>query len=204
VVFAPTLTGLSDRAHLLTRHTGLDDHVRDVTSLLTTEGLGQVVLVGHSYGGMVVTAVAAANPELVERLVIVDGFVPEAGQSAMQILPERASAHYRQLARDEGDGWLIPVSSATRFGVTDEAVAARITSQLTDQPLKTFEDLSRADAGDIGIPASFLLCAGWSRPFRPSAERALGYGWTVREVPADHEIMITAPALLAQFLTFGT
>ena len=87
-VHAPTLTGLSERAHLLSPQVGLDTHVEDVVRLVDTLGLTDVVLVGHSYAGQIVTAVADRRPEAIARRVYLDAFVGSDGEAARDLLPE--------------------------------------------------------------------------------------------------------------------
>ncbi|WNV85564.1 alpha/beta fold hydrolase [Umezawaea sp. Da 62-37] len=86
-VLSPTLTGLGDRGHLGGPGIGLSTHIEDITRLLVWEDLDDVVLVGHSYGGMVVTGVSGRVPERLAHLVYIDAFRPEPGQSAFDVLP---------------------------------------------------------------------------------------------------------------------
>lgn len=78
-VFAPTLTGLGERVHLAHPGVGLETHIQDVVNVLVFEDLQQVTLVGHSYGGIVITSVADRTPERLAQLVYLDAFVPEDG-----------------------------------------------------------------------------------------------------------------------------
>lgn len=195
-VVAPTLTGLAERAGQLTPDVGLDTHVRDVRAAATAAGR-DVVLVGHSYGGMAVVGAAARLSDRLRRLVVVDGFVPERGETALELLPERAAAHYRDSAAERGDGWRVPPRPLANLGVTDERIIADLTPRLTDHPFRTYRDAARHGARDVRVPGTYLLCSGWASPFRPAAARARALGWTVHELDADHEIPVTAPALLA-------
>lgn len=199
-VLAPTLTGLADRSHLLTPSVGLALHVADVVNLVQTEQVMDAVLVGHSYGGMLVTAVATALPARFRELAVIDGFLPERGESAMALLPERSAERYQQLADEQGDGWRIPVRSARSFGVTDEAVAAAITARLTEQPLATFTDPSAAAFSAVGTPGRFLLCTGWPTSFGFAADRAEAQGWQVERADDHHEAVLTDPERVAAWL----
>ena len=105
-VFTPTYTGLGERAHHASRAVNLETHIADVMGVIECEDLTDIVLVGHSYGGMVATGVADRAGPRVARLVYVDAFVPEHGQSLNDLLPERARAQ-RQEATAQGDGWLV-------------------------------------------------------------------------------------------------
>src|SRR5689334_23514656 len=86
-VYAPALTGLGESAHRLTPDVGLDTHVQDVVGLLQKEDLQQVILVGHSYSGMVITGVADCMPDRIHSLVYMDAFVPHQGESVADIVP---------------------------------------------------------------------------------------------------------------------
>jgi pimeloyl-ACP methyl ester carboxylesterase len=197
-VATPTLTGLGTAAASLSRDVGLDTHVDDVETALRQEN--DVVLVGHSYGGMPVVAAAARCPDRLRHVVVVDGFLPEQGESALELLPERAAAHYRDSAAEQGDGWRVPPRPLANLGVTDEAIIADLAPRLTDHPLRTYQDRSGPGATAITVPGTYLLCSGWSSPFRWAADRAAALGWTVAELAADHEVPVTAPALLARRL----
>lgn len=199
-VFTPTLTGLGERAHLLSPSVGLSLHVRDVAAVIEAERLTDVVLVGHSYAGMVLPGVAARVPGRVRRLVIVDGFLPDARDSALTMLPERVADRYRRLAAEEGMGWLLPPERPDLLGVTNAELIEVLGSRLTPHPFSTYEEPSAVGLASIGLPGTFLLCSGWRTPFRPSASRADDLGWTVREFAADHEVLLSTPSLLADEL----
>ncbi|WP_222703664.1 alpha/beta hydrolase family protein [Sinomonas sp. R1AF57] len=198
-VFTPTLTGLGDRAHLLTPDVGLDTHIADVRAAIETEELRDVVLVGHSYAGMVVTGVAAEIPDRIKRLVIIDGFLPEAGEAAIRLLPEHAAAHYLESA-EANDGLVIDPRPVANLGVTDQQVIDELTPRLTPQPAKTYMDSIGRGLGELPFTGDYLLCSGWRTPFARFADRAASAGWNVTELDADHEVLVTNPELLAQHL----
>lgn len=103
-VYAPTLTGLGERAHLLSPDVGLETHAQDVAGVLEYEGLRDVVLVGHSYGGMAITAAAELAAERLAHLVYLDAFVPRDGERLLDFLPPDARELTLSRARAEGDG----------------------------------------------------------------------------------------------------
>ena len=200
-VLTPTLTGLGDRADALTPDVGLSTHVQDVVDAMPAT---DVVLVGHSYAGMVVTSAAAVLADRVARIVVVDGFLPERGENALSLLPERAAAHYRDSTAERGDGWRVPPRPVVNLGVTDEHVIATLPARLTDHPFRTYQDPSEHGASELRMPGTYLLCTGWATPFRPQADRAAALGWTVEEIDADHEVPVTDPRLLAARLLAHT
>ncbi len=103
LVFTPSLTGLGDRAHLARPEVDLTTHVHDIAGLLDMEEIEDAILVGHSYGGMVISGAAAQAPTRAAHLVYLDAFVPRAGQAVMDLLPSGAAD---AMARGrEGRGW---------------------------------------------------------------------------------------------------
>jgi pimeloyl-ACP methyl ester carboxylesterase len=103
-VVAPTLTGLGERTHLLGCVDGLDTHVKDVLGVIEYEDLEDVVLVGHSYGGVVITAVAEVVAQKVSHLVYLDAWVPKDGQRMFDLMPPERAERYREAARVSGEG----------------------------------------------------------------------------------------------------
>lgn len=196
-VHAPSLTGLGERSHLVTRQTGLDTHITDVVRLLEVEGLEDVVLVGHSYAGQVLAGVATERPALLRRVIHLDAFVPEDGEAAIDLLPEQVAHHYRESVAGPGDGWLIPPRSLEVLGVTDAADLAWLTPRLVPHPWLTYTQPARVTAD---VPGAFVHCTDWLDVFAPQAERAAARGWPVRDLATGHEAMVTAPQALADAL----
>ncbi len=115
-VYAPTLTGLAERASELSPEVGLDTHIQDIVGLLQEKDLQGVILVGHSYGGMVITGVVDAVPERIAHLVYLDTFVPRDGESMVDVSPLVIRLLLRRQA--QADGWRI--ASRGTYGVTTE------------------------------------------------------------------------------------
>src|SRR5512145_1133775 len=107
-VFTPSYTGLGERAHQASRAINLETHVADVLGVIDCEDLRDIVLVGHSYGGMVATGVADRVRDRIARLVYLDAFVPGHGQSLFDMLPRQERARRQEEANARGDGWLVP------------------------------------------------------------------------------------------------
>lgn len=199
-VHAPTLTGLSERAHLLSPQVGLDTHVEDVVRLLDVLDLTDVVLVGHSYAGQVITAVADRRPTRIARRVYLDAFVGDDGEAAETLLPETVAHHWAESAAGPGFGWLVPVRKLSVLGVTDEADTEWLLPKLTPHPWKTYTDPLRLTGAVDTVPAAFVECVSWMRVFRAHANRARARGWPVHELETGHEAMVTAPKALADVL----
>lgn len=189
--FAPTLTGLGERSHLLTAQIDLATHISDVSALLEYENLNGVVLVGHSYGGMVISGVAEKAGSRVSHLVYLDAFLPEDG---------KALKDYAPVPRTRADGWRIPPLSDPRsFGVTDKDDVDWVKSRLGDQPLRTFTQ-PLALSSQTGIPKTYIQCTE-APPFKEAATRAKGKGYSYHALlSAGHDAMITQPKELAEHL----
>src|SRR5271165_5845441 len=131
-VYAPTLTGIGARKHLLNREIDLDTHIQDVIGVIDDADLSDIVLVGNSYGGMVISGVADRVPEKVASLVYLDAFVPENGQSLLSLLPPDL-----RLATVPGEDWLVsPIPSAS-VGLKRPAVIALWEAKSAPHPLAT-------------------------------------------------------------------
>ena len=136
-VYTPTLTGLGERAHLARPETDLELHIQDVVAMLEAEELRNVILVGHSYAGMVISGAAARAAGRVARLVYLYAAVPEAGRSLFDYLgPERAE-EARAAATTDGEGWRLPPFPPERFGVTSARDTEWLKRHLVPHPLRT-------------------------------------------------------------------
>ena len=196
-VYAPTLTGLGERAHLLAPEIDLTTHIDDVVGVLQYEDLSNVVLVGHSYGGMVLSGVLERTPERIAQAIYLDAFLPNDGESIRDL----GAPDLDEIAATYGDGWRMPPpSGAAGFGVTDPDDIAWIDARLGDQPYATFTqpvELARSD--DDGIARSFILTSEFLFP--DHAARARERGFEVRELmAAGHDSMVTMPDELAALL----
>jgi pimeloyl-ACP methyl ester carboxylesterase len=211
-VLAPTLTGLGDRCHLAAPEVGLSTHVQDVVQLLEFEDLRGVLLVAHSYGGMVVAGVAGAAPRRLAQLIYLDAYVPADGQAMTDLVPPERLDGMRQRVRDEGQGWLLPsfapepwtVTVRDRYLVTDQAEVDWLAARLVGQPFKTItEPVHCPPVQDGALPRTYIRCPLYPNPAfdRYLAEaRAAGSGWRAYELPTSHDAMVTAPRQLAEVL----
>lgn len=186
-----TLTGLGERAHLASPETGLETHIEDVLNVIRFENLTDLILVGHSYGGMVISGVADRLPERIARLVYLDAMVPEDGESAAVLTGNRLP-----LSEMTRDGFIIPIW--VKPGKTHPIDVPH--------PLKTFTDpISLKNPAREKIPTAYVLTVeAGQRPeadaFWPSAERARARGWTVIEFEGDHNPHWRKPAETAALL----
>lgn len=178
-VYTPTVTGVGERVHLASPTVDLETHVQDIVNVLVYEDLRDVVLVGYSYGGMIVTVVADRLPERVSRLVYLDAFVPRDGQSLADIMPD-LTERMEAVAREVGEGWRVPRDPPH--------------PRKTPQPIAGFRQRVRLqNPSASAIPRSYVLFSGNSFPHAPvmarMAVQAREAGWEVIDLPLDH----TAP-----------
>ena len=202
-VFAPTLTGLGERAHLATSHVNLDTHIADVVGLIEAEELSDIVVCGHSYGGMVVTGVADRCADIVRSLVFLDAFIPEDGQSLFDIQGAEREQAVRQRTNEQGDGWLIPPFSADWFCVADPSDAAWIDRRCVPHPIECFaQPVSLTGAWQTIPRLTYIFAVGYTNSlFGPFAEKAKAHpDWRYREVPCGHDVMIDMPDELTALL----
>jgi pimeloyl-ACP methyl ester carboxylesterase len=201
---APTLTGLGERVHLATPEVGLDTHVQDVCNLLEYEDLSGVVLVGHSYGGMVVAGVAEQAPERLAHLVFVDAQIADDGQASVDLQPPERRQALVERVRTGGQGWRLPLdieSTLDGYGIVDPAERRWMAERLVPHPWKTATDPLRLPTGrGRSLPRTFILCTRRSSP-SVGAERARSEpGWRLREIDTGHDAMVTAPRELSELL----
>lgn len=195
-VHAPTLTGLADRSHLLSREIGLATHLDDVANLISWHDLADVVLCGHSYGGMVITGVADRMPERIRALVYVDAFVPEDGLSALGQVPAERRAGFEARIRDEGQGWFSPPTPARRMGVSDPADVAWIDARCTPMPARCMTDPIRLTGAWRSVPRKIHVLATGNPGTSFHAVHARlrdDTAWRTVEIACGHEVMITNP-----------
>jgi pimeloyl-ACP methyl ester carboxylesterase len=203
-VYAPTLTGLGERAHLLDDRVDLNRHIQDVVALLHYEDLRDVILVGHSYGGMVITGIADRASDRIGKLVYLDAANPVNGQSLVDV-----SGPIIEAVRPMGkvvDGIelvLLPGPEAgLLYGVTDPADLAWMADRLTGHPWVCFEqrlELTNEDAL-WAIPQYHIVCtstlATRGRELMAQA-RAEGRLW---DIDTGHDLMLTEPEKTADVL----
>jgi pimeloyl-ACP methyl ester carboxylesterase len=200
-VFAPSLTGLGERKHLARPETDLETHIQDVVGLLEMEDLRDVILVGHSYGGMVVTGAADRAHSRVKRLIYLDAFVPENGKCTLDyVVPERA-ARMREEGERAGSVTPPPVSL---WGLTKQEHIDFVKPREVPHPYRTMAQPIRLTNADAlaRIPKTFVYC---SSPATGSFDAfAAKYrndpAWRFHELKTGHDAMILMPEAVAEIL----
>jgi pimeloyl-ACP methyl ester carboxylesterase len=200
--FTPSYTGLGERAHLASPSNDLETHIADVLGVLKFEDLRDVVLMGHSYGGMVATGVADRARDRIAQLIYLDAFVPADGQALVDFLP--AAERDRQLGSVKaGDGWRVtPNPTPPDTSPEDLAWVAKFRMP---QSVKCFEQPLRLQS-PLSVPRAYIHCTRYldKKPFAQFATGARRDGWPCYDLDASHSPNVTAPAelmaVLAQIL----
>jgi pimeloyl-ACP methyl ester carboxylesterase len=203
-VYTPTLTGVGERAHLLSPQVNLETHIADILGVLIWEDLRDVILVGHSYGGMVITGVADRAPERIGQLVYLDAAIPRDGESLVDLSPELMELARRDARVENGvEVVLGPDTEAARtIGSQDADLKAWKGRRQTPHPWVTFAEPLRLTnpAALARIPRSNINCTSTLR-LRPKdkLERALSAD-RVFEIDTTHDLMVTEPERTAEML----
>jgi pimeloyl-ACP methyl ester carboxylesterase len=195
---APTYTGLGERAHLASPDNDLDTHIEDVVGVLKFEDLKNVVLIGHSYGGMVATGVADRTPERIAQLIYLDAFVPRDGQALADFWPE-AERRRRMEDMRAGDGWRVAPNPIPPDTSAEDA--AWIAKLRMPQSVRCFEQPIRLRTKPT-LPRTYIQCMRYADrgPFSQFAARARAEGWRTYELDASHSPNVTAPDALMELL----
>jgi pimeloyl-ACP methyl ester carboxylesterase len=207
--FAVTLTGLGDRAHLLSASIGLETHIQDVMATLEAEELQQVVLVGHSYAGMLITAVADRMPQRLSHLVYVDAVVPKPGE-CWSSTHAPATQRLRLGAARQDPLYAFPPPDPGVFGLAAEA-HDWVRRRQTPHPAHTYTDPLNFDPARVAaIPHTFINCLNptlatidairprviskefWSGHWLPNARLV--------DLQTGHDPMVSEPAALVSLL----
>jgi pimeloyl-ACP methyl ester carboxylesterase len=192
-VFTTTRTGSGERAHLSSPDVDLNTHIQDVANVLRYEDLHDVILVGHSAGGVIITGVAEQEAARLARLVYVDAFVPQNGEALADLIPPDVLAWFEERARTVGDGWRIPHDPPDADRRTDFPMA------IMYQPL----EVRNAEAARL--PRAYIACLESRKVplmahFIVAAERAQQAGWDYFELPTAHMAQLNMPRELADLL----
>jgi pimeloyl-ACP methyl ester carboxylesterase len=200
IVFTPTLTGLGERAHLLHPNIDLSLHIADVLGVIKYEQLKDVVLVGHSYGGCVISGVAEAMPDKIRSIVFLDAFIPDNGDATVDLV-QPAVQEIIRTALEHG-ATTVPVRDAAAFRV-NEKDRAWVDSLAGPQPISTMTEKIRLTGARERIPKkTYIRASGYpnvsfDKAFaRVKADRS----WRTYEVPCGHDVMIDAPDRLTDIL----
>lgn len=197
--FAVTLTGTGERAHQLAPGITLRTHIDDAAAVIEAEELRNAIVVGHSYGGMVITGVADRMPERIARLVYLDAVVPLPGESWSTAHPEQTQAQRRAAIAATGS---IPPADPALFGISGED-AQWVARRQTPHPGGVYDDPLHFDAARVAtLSRTFIDChAPALATIAVMRERVRQQpGWQVQEIATGHDAMISAPEELLRLL----
>lgn len=177
---------------------GLHDHARNVVDVLDSVAPDEdLVLVGHSYAGLVVREAADARAGAVDHIVLVDGWAGADGASMVSLAPEAFVTAVRAAAKTAGDGWRIPAPPPLAFGIRDTDTATWLASRMLPQPLRTFTEPTTLTGAVDRIPGTALYCEPLTYPFD---RFGAGVGYRTRALSGPHDLMLTHPETLARIL----
>ncbi len=194
-VYTPTLTGLGRRADLMSRGITMDRMVGDVADMLRHGDLSDVVLVGHSFGGPVITGAADRESSRIRNLIYLDAAILEDGESMFDMIPQDIVTERRKLAIETSGGVSLPVPDTSIFGIMDEGQSEFVKRRLTPHPISTYETPLNlcGKPGDVA-PCSYIVCTNpMYKPLAQARERAKSYDWPLYELATGHDAMISAP-----------
>ena len=202
VAATPTLTGVGELTHGASSSVGLETHVADVIGAIGSERVGDVLLVGHSYGGAVATVVASRVPERLRGLIYIDGFIPSDGQSVADLVdPEWAESAFFAPAREVGEGWRVPFPFPDDLDDYPPDVAERYRAGW--QPLATLTDPAAVDPAIAAVPRVFVHCIRkepGTDAFVEATRTATEAGWPVFEIASGHDVQFEDPDGIAALL----
>ncbi|VIO71548.1 Pyrethroid hydrolase [Bradyrhizobium ivorense] len=201
-VTTPTLTGLGERAHLLSPAVDLETHISDVVSHIDAEELTEIVLVGHSYGGFPIRGAAAQRAEKIAQIVYLDAFVPLDGEMVASYVPSDRLAMFRDLLAKDPAG-TIPPPRANAFGLTTPDQAAWVERRLVPHPVRTYLQPIRFESTKSARNAQhYIACMSPKLDVFDSTRQRIVHdkGFSYLELDTGHDIMVSAPALLARTL----
>jgi pimeloyl-ACP methyl ester carboxylesterase len=197
-LITPTYTGLGERGHLASAANDLETHILDILGVIKYEDLSDIVLIGHSYGGMVATGVADRARERISKLVYLDAFVPRDREAQADLIPDgRRTMEERAKAYD---GWRVPPNPTPTD--TSEVDSKWIAERRLPQSLQCFLSPLNLGNGETTLPRTYIYCkrSAPGDPFRRFAERAKSERWGYHEMDASHSPHITSPEALALIL----
>lgn len=199
-VYTPSLSGLAEHKHLLNDNITLQTHILDIINLIEMEDLHNVVLVGHSYAGAVITGVADSISERLSKLIYLDAVLVYNGESPMTAEPEWEQARKRPVV--ERREHFQPVAPRF-FGVTDSTLVDWVTEHLTPQPYMTFaQPLHLKNPLGNGLPKVYIACINPQLEVLKARSDLLKNdpSWTYLTLNTGHDAMITAPDELTALL----
>jgi len=199
-VYAPTYAGVGELKNLIDKSINLSTHIKQVINLIELEDLSDVILVGHSYGGLVITGVADALFNRISALVYIDAFVPENGNSQFDLMPPEYQQAFLNLTTQ---GFSVSPLAAESFNFLRNEDLEMVKNKLTPHPLATFlEKISLTGKYKEIKNLNYIISENWGKgAFKDLYEKLVSTGnWKINTLPCGHDIMIDLPEELSKIL----
>lgn len=192
-VYTPTLTGLGESCHLNGPHINLDTHIRDVRNVLFFENIKNAILVGHSYGGLVITGVASTSASRMGHLIYLDALIPDRGDSLMSLVDEQTAYLFTTQVNEKGNGWFVPPPKNIQLINKDDS--SWFSERLTPQSFNSFTQPIFFNAEIVDrIKTSFVFCTqNTHQTIKNMSVKARSKKWAYFEIESDHFPMIDIP-----------
>ena len=194
-VSTPTLTGLGEKKHLLSSKITIETFIEDVVNHIIFEDLNNIILVGHSFAGSVISGVADKLKDRIQKLIYFDAMILIDGQKPFDITPKETVEQRIELAKKFGNNISIPAPSPDAFGVFDIKKSLLLEEKLTPHPLSAFQSklILKNEVGN-GIPLSYIFCTKpVYKSLESSREVVRKMKWPIFELNAGHDAMLTHP-----------
>ena len=194
-VSTPTLTGLGEKKHLLSSKITIETFIEDVVNHIIFENLNNIILVGHSFAGSVISGVADRLKDRIQKLIYFDAMILIDGKKPFDITPKETVEQRIELAKKFGNNISIPAPSADAFGVFDIKKSLLLEEKLTPHPLSAFQSklILKNEVGN-GIPLSYIFCTKpVYKSLESSREVVRKMKWPIFELNAGHDAMLTHP-----------
>lgn len=207
-VYSPTLTGLGDLDQLLAPDVGLQAHIQDVVSVIRDEKINDAVLVGHSYGGMVITGVMETTRPCIKHMVYIDAFVPKTSQALCEQFSPKNWEDIQKRVQETGDGWRWELGDPERemhyWGITAYSDLNWVLPRLRPQSIKTATEPVLLSGSEAMEPKKTYIYCSNDRPngtYHGTEKRLRNDpNWKFHDIPAGHAAIITHPELISALL----
>jgi pimeloyl-ACP methyl ester carboxylesterase len=201
-IYTPTLTGLGERSHLLFENINLSTHIKDIIQVFEYQNLRDVILIGHSYGGMVIGGVSEKIPDKIKSMIFLDAYIPQDGKSAFDLIPGLEEI-YKQRSLKKDKQWLVQSYTPEEFGVTNPDDVAWMKSRLCPMPFHTHDEpLIIPDIKSKELLKFYITFTDFGESMFKSigSHKATSKVWDYFELRQGHDAMITEPQKLSKIL----
>lgn len=201
-VLTPTLVGLAERADLISKDLTLDVLIDDIANMFEINDVQDAILVGHSFGGSIISGVAERVPNRIQQLVYLDAAVLTNDESMFDCQPKELVEERIRAADESSGGMSLPTPTCEKLGILDVAQCTFVQKHLTPHPLSTYTSpLKLERAPGEGFPCTYIPCVDPDyTPLNWSRNRARAYGWPIIPIATGHDAMVSAPEELAKIL----